>query len=116
MYDKSGFLSVTKMAQAPQDDFTPKLIDMDEDMVEEAKKVIKEACTTLDNDEAMAKMIKLHFDEKYGKIWHCIVGESFGTFGTHETKNYLYIYYKNTAIQIWKCGYIYEKKAPTNEE
>ena len=104
------------MAQGPQDDFQPKLIDMDEEMVEEAKKIIKEACTTLTDEREMAKMIKLHFDEKFGKIWHCVVGKSFGTFGTHETKNYLYIYYKNTAIQIWKCGYIYEKKVQHVEE
>ena len=99
------------MAQLMQDDFQPKLIDMDEEMVEEAKKIIKEACTTLTDEREMAKMIKLHFDEKFGKIWHCVVGKSFGTFGTHETKNYLYIYYKQTAIQIWKCGFIYERKA-----
>ena len=104
------------MAQGPQDDFQPKLIDMDEEMVEEAKKIIKEACTTLTDEREMAKMIKLHFDEKFGKIWHCVVGKSFGTFGTHETKNYLYIYYKNTAIQIWKCGYIYEKKVQSQED
>ena len=106
------------MAQPQVNDpnFNPKFIDMDDERVEEAKKIIKEAVNKCSDEREMAKMIKLHFDELYGKIWHCVVGKSFGTFGTHETKNYLYIYYKQTAVQLWKCGYIYEKKEQTEEQ
>lgn len=91
------------------EDFVIKLSDMESDMVTEAKNIIKEAMSLPDERE-IAKKIKLHFDEKYGKIWHCVVGKSFGAFGTHETNRFLYIYYKQTAVQLWKCGYIYEKK------
>lgn len=99
--------------QVNDPDFIAKFIDMDEERVDEAKKIIKEAINTCSDDREVAKMIKMHFDEMYGKIWHCVVGKGFGTYGTHETKNYLYIYYKQTAVQLWKCGYIYEKAAPT---
>lgn len=93
-----------------QEEFTVKLCDLENEMLEDAKEIIKESLTTLGDEREMAKNIKLHFDEKWGKIWHCVVGRSFGAFGTHETKHFLYIYYKTTAVQLWKCGYIYEKK------
>ena len=98
------------MTAEKADEFNPRIIDMEEEMVEEAKKKIKEAINELSDEKEMAHRIKNHFDTKYGKIWHCVVGKSFGAFGTHETRHFLYIYYKNYAIQLWKCGYIYESK------
>lgn len=36
--------------------------------------------------------IKKEFDKKYGPTWHCVVGRNFGSYVTHETKNFVYFY------------------------
>jgi hypothetical protein len=54
----------------------------------------------------IAAVIKKHFEQKYGQIWHCVVGKSFGVFGTYETKHFVDLDSGATAIQIWKSGII----------
>jgi len=104
------------MNQPKQEDWIIKIVDMEEDMVNKAKDVIIAAMDAGSDERQIAAKIKTQFDTDYGKIWHCVVGKSFGAFGTHETKNFIYVYYKQTAIQLWKCGYIYEKKDQQQSE
>ena len=40
----------------------------------------------------IAAFIKKEFDKKYNPTWHCIVGRNFGSYVTHETKNFIYFY------------------------
>lgn len=84
--------------------FVEKQVDMPPDVVDSAKRYIAEAFSSTSNEQEIAKYVKKHFDEEYGPIWHCVVGNSFGANGTHETNHFLYIYYDQTAIQLWKCG------------
>lgn len=45
-------------------------------------------------------------DRKYGKSWHCIIGEGFGFNVTYEMKNVLYMFYNGTlAILVFKGAY-----------
>ena len=94
------------MLNEPQ--FVLKRVDMAEELVEDLKTVVKEAFKPVDdktpNEREIAAKIKKHFDENQGPIWHCVVGNSFGAFGTHETKHFVYLYYGQFAIQLWKCG------------
>lgn len=41
-------------------------------------------------------------DRKYGKSWHCIIGEGYGFCVNYEVKNLLYMYFNNLAILVFK--------------
>src|SRR5690606_27518068 len=50
-----------------------------------------------------AKLIKEQMDRKYGKNWHCIIGEGFGFNVSYEMNNLLYLYYNGTlAVLVFK--------------
>ncbi len=38
--------------------------------------------------------------------WHCIVGRTFSAYVTYETKNYVYLYIGQTAILLFKTGWL----------
>ena len=96
------------MSMQPEPQFVLKRVDMPEEHVEALKTIVKEAFQPVDNKVAnereIASKIKKYFDDNEGPIWHCVVGTSFGAFGTHETKHFVYLYYGQYAIQLWKCG------------
>ena len=52
----------------------------------------------------IAAFIKKEFDKKYNPTWHCIVGRNFGSYVTHETKNFIYFYMGQIAILLFKSG------------
>ena len=85
-------------------EFSLKMVDMPDELVDDLKEVTVEAFSSEENEREIAHKIKKHFDDTHGPIWHCVVGKSFGAFGTHETKHFVYLYYGQTAIQLWKCG------------
>lgn len=86
-------------------EFDLKIVDMSDELVTDLQDVLREAFKSTNDEQEIAKTVKKHFDEKHDEIWHCIVGKSFGASGTHETKHFIYLYYKGTAIQLWKCGF-----------
>jgi dynein light chain LC8-type len=92
------------MAAQAEPQFVLKMVDMADELIADLKATIKQAFSESANEREVASAIKKHFDEKAGPIWHCVVGKSFGAFGTHETNNFVYLYYGPTAIQLWKCG------------
>lgn len=49
-------------------------------------------------------MIKKELDQRFGVTWHCIVGQNFGSFVTHETKHFIYFYVGNLAILAYKTA------------
>lgn len=53
----------------------------------------------------IAAFIKKEFDKKYNPTWHCIVGRNFGSYVTHETKNFIYFYMGQIAILLFKSGW-----------
>jgi dynein light chain LC8-type len=99
-------LTLDKMSSAGVVDsiFNFKMVDMPDELVDDLKQTVKDAFSSESNEREIASKIKKHFDETYGPIWHCVVGKSFGAFGTHETKHFVYLYYTGVAIQLWKCG------------
>lgn len=38
----------------------------------------------------LARSLKKEFDSLYGRVWHCIVGKSFGSFVTHSPGGFIY--------------------------
>jgi dynein light chain LC8-type len=52
----------------------------------------------------IAKIVKEEFDTTKGGTWNVIVGRSFGSFVTHETKTMIYFYIGNIGFLIWRHG------------
>lgn len=40
----------------------------------------------------MSQHLKNKFDDKYGPNWHCVVGKSFASYVSYESKNYIFFY------------------------
>ncbi len=76
--------------------------DMPKELVEEARELAMKAFEQESQEKAIASFIKREFERKHRGIWHCIVGKNFGSFVTHETKNYIYFYVGQMAILLWK--------------
>ena len=79
-----------------------KTVDMSESMQQEAIQVATKAKSTSELEKDIAMYIKREFDIKHGSTWHCIVGRSFGSFVTHESKHFIYFYLDQMAILLFK--------------
>lgn len=78
--------------------------DMSEDMQQEAIDCSTQALEKWTVEKDIAMYIKKEFDNKYGQTWHCVVGKSFGSYVTHETKHFVYFYIGNMAVLLFKSG------------
>lgn len=78
--------------------------DMSNPMQDEAIKTAVTALEKFNIEKDIAAYIKKEFDKKYGPTWHCIVGRNFGSYVTHETKNFIYFYLGQVAILLFKSG------------
>jgi hypothetical protein len=56
------------------------------------------------NFRIIAMEIKKEFDKKYKPCWHCIVGENFGSFVTHESKNFILFEIDGKSILLFKSA------------
>ncbi|KAM9181203.1 dynein light chain 1, cytoplasmic-like [Dugong dugon] len=77
---------------------------MSEGMQEDAIECASQAQDRFSVEKDIAAHIKKEFDRKYGPIWHCIVGRNFGSYVTHETKHFIYLYFGPVAILLFKSG------------
>lgn len=51
-----------------------------------------------------AETIKNEFDSRWSPHWHVIIGRNFGSYVTHETKNFLFFYLDDKAVMMFKAG------------
>jgi len=73
-------------------------------MMADAIKAAKDAFQENQVEREIARSIKTFFDKRYQPTWHCIVGQSFGSYVTHETNNFIYFMVGNTAVLLFKAG------------
>ncbi|MFH4978100.1 hypothetical protein AB6A40_004809 [Gnathostoma spinigerum] len=52
----------------------------------------------------IARVLKEKFDEAYGPSWNCIVGNSFGSYISHRTNNFIHFYIDNIAVLLYKSS------------
>ncbi|CAI2384877.1 unnamed protein product [Moneuplotes crassus] len=52
----------------------------------------------------VASIIKNEFDVMYNPTWHCIVGRSFGSEVTHTLKHFVYFYWGEVGVLLFKTG------------
>ena len=50
----------------------------------------------------IAEIIKTEFDTMYLPTWHCVVGRGMGSYVTHESKAYIFIYWGEVGVLIWR--------------
>lgn len=81
-----------------------KNIDMSEELKNDAIEIGLKALDKFTVEKDIAGFIKKEFDKKYGPNWHCVVGRSFGSFVTHESKHFIYFYLGQVAILLFKAG------------
>ncbi|KAF0983727.1 hypothetical protein FDP41_007642 [Naegleria fowleri] len=81
-----------------------KTVDMTEEMKEMAISVTQQAMEKYTIEKDIASFIKKQFDEVYGKYWHCIVGKSFGSMVTYESKCFIYFIFSGLTILLFKSG------------
>ncbi|CBY19036.1 unnamed protein product [Oikopleura dioica] len=78
--------------------------DMSDDMQADVVECASQALDKYNIEKDIAAFIKKEFDKRYSPTWHCIVGRNFGSFVTHETKNFIYFYLGSVAILLFKSG------------
>ncbi len=78
--------------------------DMNEEMQKNAMDVANQSLDRNNVERDIAAFIKKEFDKKYNPTWHCIVGRSFGSYVTHESKHFIYFYVGQLAILLFKSG------------
>ncbi|KAF5403558.1 hypothetical protein P879_03804 [Paragonimus westermani] len=78
--------------------------DMDVGMQQDAVDLCNEALEKFQLEKDIAAYIKKKFDDRYNPTWHCIVGRSFGSYVTHETKHFIYFYMDKVAVLLFKSG------------
>lgn len=81
-----------------------KATDMSDLMQQDATEIAQDALKNNDIEKDVAAYIKKGFDKKHGPTWHCVVGRSFGSYVTHETKNFIYFYVGQLAVLLFKSG------------
>lgn len=78
--------------------------DMLRDAVETSRRIL-EKCTDFETQALdAAEKIKMEFDTRWSPHWHVIIGRNFGSFVTHETKNFIFFYLEDKAIMMYKCS------------
>jgi|TARA_B110000090_G_scaffold130655_1_gene144040 dynein light chain LC8-type len=77
-----------------------------ENMRADARKAAQQAIEQVGNGELsdVARYVKEFFDNKYGLTWHCVVGNDFRAFVTHESKTFIFFYLGKNAIMLYKAG------------
>ncbi|CDS41734.1 dynein light chain [Echinococcus multilocularis] len=78
--------------------------DMSDEMQQRAIDCAKDAMNQFTIEKDIAAYLKKEFDKLYSPTWHCIVGRNFGSYVTHETKNFIYFYMGQVAILLFKSG------------
>lgn len=73
--------------------------DVEQDCVDCASHALFEK--NLTEQTAIAQFIKRELDRKYGSVWHCVVGRHFGSYVSHDDKNFLYFFIGDCGFLIW---------------
>lgn len=81
-----------------------KACDMSPEMVTETIKTATEAFKQYSLERDRAQHIKKAFDNKYGSTWHCIVGREYGSYTSHESKNFIYFSIGDISVLLFKSG------------
>jgi len=79
---------------------------MTDEMQAEVIALATEAVSTHVHARDIAQRIKKEMDSRSGggSSWHCIVGQDFGSYVTHEAKHFIYFYVNKLGVLLFKSG------------
>ncbi|XP_035494778.1 dynein light chain 1, cytoplasmic-like [Scophthalmus maximus] len=78
--------------------------DMSEKMQHDAVELASQALEKHYSELDMASYIRGEFDKIYNPAWHCIVGRNFVSEVTHDSRHFIYFYFGQMAILLFKSG------------
>ncbi|ORY65626.1 dynein light chain type 1-domain-containing protein [Leucosporidium creatinivorum] len=81
-----------------------KSADMPEEMQAGAIEIAIEAQDKHEIEKDIAAQIKKEADKRWGPTWHVVVGKSFGSYVTHTSGNFIYMYINQLAFLVFKAG------------
>lgn len=79
-----------------------KSCDMSESMQQHAVDCVSFAFTQRRVLDDIAEIIKTEFDTMYLPTWHCVVGRGLGSYVTHESKCFIFLYWGEVGILLWR--------------
>ena len=83
-------------------------VDMADDMLKDAITRTTEILSVCENFEAdgqeVVAELKKYMDKEWMPNWHVVVGRNFGSFVTHETRCFLYFYFQDKAVMMYKVS------------
>lgn len=78
--------------------------DMKEDIQQDVVDCVVQAMDKFNIEKDIAAYVKKEMDKRYLGTWHCVVGRNFGSYVTHETGNFIYLYLGQVAVLLFKSG------------
>jgi dynein light chain LC8-type len=76
--------------------------DLLRDAIETSRRIL-DGCTDFETQAlGAAAKIKEEFDTRWSPHWHVIIGRSFGSFVTHETKCFVFFYLEDKGVMLFK--------------
>merc|ERR1712203_925086 len=88
-------------AMAEQRKAVVKVSDMSEEMQLECVDIATQPMEKFSIEKDVAAYIKKEMDKKHNPTWHVIVGRNFGSYVTHETKHFVYLYIGQMAVLLF---------------
>ena len=76
--------------------------DMSEDMQQAAVDCASQALEKSNIEKDIAAFIKKEFAKKYNPTWHCIVGRGMGSYVTHQSKSFIFMYWGEVGVLLWR--------------
>lgn len=89
-------------ASAPDVTTAIKNVDMPEEMQQYALKMAVEGLLYQNTLREIAGHVKRSFDSRFGPMWHCVAGKSYGCYCTHEAGSFIFFYVDTIAITLFK--------------
>uniref|UniRef100_K3WRF9 Dynein light chain n=1 Tax=Globisporangium ultimum (strain ATCC 200006 / CBS 805.95 / DAOM BR144) TaxID=431595 RepID=K3WRF9_GLOUD len=84
--------------------------DMEDDVLEDVIKHVTTRLAKFDTEEwekkglAVCEELKAHMDTLWEPHWVVCIGRNFGSYVTHVTRNFVFFYYNEKAIMVYKAG------------
>ncbi|CAH6719612.1 dynein light chain 1, cytoplasmic [[Candida] jaroonii] len=78
--------------------------DISDDLQTKIYELSQDAIANYKIEKDIATYLKKELDQLFGPTWHVIVGESFGSYVTHDQGFFTYFYIGELAFLIFKSG------------
>eukprot|EP01059_Diplonema_ambulator_P007849 TRINITY_DN17365_c0_g1_i1.p1 TRINITY_DN17365_c0_g1~~TRINITY_DN17365_c0_g1_i1.p1 ORF type:complete len:110 (+),score=26.07 TRINITY_DN17365_c0_g1_i1:76-405(+) len=79
-----------------------RITDMNKQMLQDAVDCAAYALTKYKEQKGIAQFMKKEFDAKYSTKWHVVVGKDFGSYVTHEVKDFSYFFIGDLGFLLWR--------------